>query len=147
MTRSSWIVLPMLAATCVGMWGGCASSSSSAQGGNPSQCPLLDPNDGDPCETPGLVCETWQCTLPTMECSNGSWTIVSVGAETSCFGCGNITCAGPCVELKGPEKSGFYCTASACIGETLNCGCAGSLCLGNRCSVSDGQATVTCGPT
>jgi hypothetical protein len=164
-----WLTLLALAVTTTSACGGQTGlDTSQASGSGPGQgqggkcdgmgsgsvqCPLFVPNEGDPCDAPGLTCDfPWVCCSPTMECTNGTWAYVQSACGDACIYCGTIEagCMGLCVKVQTEdgETVGSYCIGTdACPNGKIGCGCASPHC-GVKYSISVEQATtVVCTST
>ena len=128
-------------------------SSSSAGTGGSGSCPVLSPNDGDPCTSPGLVCPVAMCCGGTATCEGSTWKVVVNLCQhvcpPPCPGT-NLVCDVDAVCVNNPVGGGptipqphYNCALNPCKGAPLSCSCAGSLCMVGPCSQTSGNV-VTC---
>jgi hypothetical protein len=128
------------------------SASSSGTGGS-GPCPVLSPNDGDPCTSPGLVCPVAMCCGGTATCEGSTWKVVTnlCGhvCPPPCPGT-NLVCEIDALCVDNPVGGGptipqphYNCARNPCMGAPLSCSCAGSLCIVGPCSQTSGNV-VTC---
>jgi hypothetical protein len=129
-----------------------ATSTSSGAGGA-GGCPVLAPNDGDPCDSPGLVCHVPVCCGGVATCTGDVWHVEADFCDhlcpAPCPGT-NLTCdlGGVCVNNPiggGPAlpQPHYNCAFDPCMGAPLSCSCAASLCVVGPCAEASGSV-VTC---
>jgi hypothetical protein len=124
--------------------GGSTAGTGGAGGGD--ACPVLEPNDGDPCTTPGLTCIlTATCCSPMATCSGGHWSVAPPDCQQPCLSCGPVNCGtnAVCINVEGGLSSPlqYFCAANPCDGQSPSCACAGSLCP-SGCDGTDGQTLI-----
>jgi hypothetical protein len=134
--------------------GGGPSTSSSSSGGPHGDCPVLAPNEGDPCGSPVLG-DNFQCLSPlccggTLDCVGGAWHLSLVPCAEPCIACGNGPgCAidAVCVHFGGgPTVGQAACAFNPCMNEPLACTCAGSLCADHGGCFDTSGSEVVCTP-
>jgi hypothetical protein len=122
---------------------GVGGSNGTAGGGTGGgcgnvMCPSQLPANGDPCTAceAGLDC-TYDMCMSTQGaheaiCHQGHWQVKSIPCT---FMCGNSTCTLQQVCVHQPEGPTQMetCKTNPCMGQTLDCSCAASLCIGNMC--------------
>lgn len=150
--RTSFLCFAVLLLGCgargidPGSGGGSGSSTTtSATGGE--GCPVLEPNDGDLCTTPGQVCVlSATCCSPTATCTGGIWSVPAPTCAQPCVPCGDASCGGSgvCVTVEGALSSPLqhHCAVDPCGGQPLTCACAAFLCP-NGCDGA-GSGMISC---
>jgi hypothetical protein len=123
-------------------------SSSASTGAGEPYCPTLAPNEGDPCDAPGLVCPTSICCEGDATCTNGAWHLSPPACGDDCLACRGTTfgCAAGasvCVSTLGQGPATMsHCAFLPCW--PLACSCAGSLCPGGCAHVKPLSLSVEC---
>jgi hypothetical protein len=128
------------------------SSASSSSTGGTSQCPLLAPNDGDPCDAPGLMCYVALCCGGTATCDGAVWHVV----ENLCGHVCPAPCPGTTLDCDendlcvnnpigggdNPPEPHYNCAENPCGAEPLSCACAGFLCQVGPCAGTSSMGLV-----